>query len=88
MTGKKTGGRIAGTPNKSTKQLRSAVRSSVPFDELIEKLVELSREGNLQAIKMLFEYAYGRPLSTDELEEKEEEQERLSGVFNLGGVTQ
>jgi len=65
-------GRGKGSLNRSTKQMRDLVRESVDFAEVVEKLVALSKEGNLTAIKMLFQYGYGNPQSVTDCEKGDE----------------
>jgi hypothetical protein len=68
-------GRKKGALNRSTKQMREFIRESVDFAEMVEKLVALAREGDLTAIKMLFQYGYGNPQSVTDCEKGDEWEE-------------
>ncbi len=58
-TGKKYGGREAGTPNKRTKSI--AEKLSVLDDIAFKKLEEGIIAGEYNFIKLFLEYSYGKP---------------------------
>ncbi len=59
-TGKKTGGRKAGTPNKLTKELRATLKSIMheEVQRLPELLKELDTEKRVEAIIKLMPFVY------------------------------
>jgi hypothetical protein len=59
-------GRPKGALNRSTKELRTLIRDTVDFSEIVGKLNTLAKEGNLPAVKMLFAYGYGNPDSVSD----------------------
>jgi len=62
--GEHRGGRKKGTPNKSNADIKAAIDSVCDFSELIKVLYGLAKKGDVPAIKMLFEYRYGKPSQT------------------------
>lgn len=65
-------GRPRGAENRSTAQFRKALRESVSWKELVQRLEVMALEGNVPAARLLFSYAYGAVRSADELEDREE----------------
>ncbi len=64
MNGRKTGGRVAGTPNKVTAEIRELARIDGPavFKELVRLAFESkSEQTRVAAIKEILDRAYGRP---------------------------
>ncbi len=64
--GRKTGGRRAGTPNRSTVDLRELIDAVADPEALVKELVRLARgaereETRLQAIRELLDRRFGRP---------------------------
>jgi len=62
--GKKTGGRVAGTPNKATRELKDIAREY--GEEAIDRLVKLMRAAESEqvqaaACKELMDRGYGKP---------------------------
>lgn len=77
--GKKTGGRQAGTPNKSTAEVRAFARNYGP--EAIELLANMMTTSENEAVKIsaakeILDRAYGKSYSGAELRETEKEIER------------
>ena len=66
-------GKCPGTLNKSTKEIKELIKSIVDFVPLIKRLAVLANRGNVPAMKILLEYAYGKPIcnSTDEGDEND-----------------
>jgi hypothetical protein len=67
--GRKTGGRVAGTPNKATAEVRDLARSYAP--EAIRELARLAKEAvseqaRVSAINSLLDRGYGKPSQTVE----------------------
>jgi len=62
-TGRKTGGRIAGTPNRVTAEVKAAFRKH--RDELVNALLELAKSKDervrLGAIKECLDRGWGKP---------------------------
>ena len=64
--GRKTGGRRAGTPNRSSADLRALIDAVVDPEALVMELVRLARaaereDTRLQAIRELLDRRFGRP---------------------------
>jgi len=62
--GRKTGGRVAGTPNKATAEIKDIARSYGP--EAIERLWKLakgaeSEQAQVAACKEILDRGYGKP---------------------------
>ncbi len=59
MKGEKTGGRIAGTPNKLTKELRTVLKDFIfqELENLPKKLDELDTPQRLEIVIKLLPYA-------------------------------
>lgn len=62
--GEHRGGRVKGVPNKVTQDIRALIQSRVDFPELIDALKERAAKNSEQAAKLLFEYGYGKPSET------------------------
>jgi hypothetical protein len=63
MKGKKTGGRVIGTHNKSTQEIKTLLDEVVDFRILIRKLYSMSRcntPSGFYACRLLLEYKYGK----------------------------
>lgn len=63
MKGKKTGGRVKGTPNKATAEIKDLARKYAP--DAISELARLAKEAESEAarvaaIKELLDRAYGK----------------------------
>jgi hypothetical protein len=58
MTGTKTGGRVKGTPNKVTSQLRDTLKAAIGFelDRLTETLAELPAKDRLELLIRLMPF--------------------------------
>lgn len=59
MQGTKTGGRVAGTPNKVTKELRNTLKAAIEgeLDKLSASLAELPAKERLEVLVKLMPYA-------------------------------
>lgn len=59
MQGTKTGGRVAGTPNKVTKELRNTLKAAIEgeLDRLSASLAELPAKERLEVLVKLMPYA-------------------------------
>ena len=94
-TGKKFGGRKAGTPNKSKLEIRELLDLSVDFASIVGKLYELSQGVAVKvkgkaivydvapdptAAKILLEYRYGRPRQRLELNDEPETVQFIIGI--------
>ncbi|MGD0589874.1 MAG: hypothetical protein ABSA44_03630 [Bacteroidota bacterium] len=63
MKGKKTGGRLIGTLNKSTQEIKTILDEVVDFKALIRKLYRMSKcntPSGFYACRLLLEYRYGK----------------------------
>lgn len=62
MKGSKTGGRVAGTPNKVTKELRNTLKAAIAgeLDTLAASLAELPAKERLDILIRLMPYAMPR----------------------------
>ena len=70
MKGQKTGGRVAGTPNKRTQEIQEFARSIVEHPEVQAKVAEQAMNGELPVpmLQMLYYYAYGKPIERREVD--------------------
>jgi hypothetical protein len=71
--GRKTGGRKAGTPNRSTADLRALIDAVADPEALVAELARLAREAEreetrLAAIGQLLDRRYGRPRQAVEVD--------------------
>ncbi len=64
-------GRPRGSVNRSVEEIRALIRESVDWEDLLQGVAEKAREGNVPAMKLLLEYAYGVPRSMTEVENME-----------------
>jgi hypothetical protein len=64
MKRQKTGGRVAGTPNKRTQDIQAFARSIVEHPEVQSTIADQAIRGELPTplLQMLFFYAYGKPV--------------------------
>lgn len=60
-------GRPTGSKNKHTREIKEIIESRVDFEEIIDKLAQKAKQGREGAAKLLLEYAYGKPLSREEV---------------------
>lgn len=65
-------GRPRGVKDRRTAVWREYLRQSVDWQRVVQALTKKATEGNVQASKLLMEYAYGSPGSMPGLEELEE----------------
>jgi hypothetical protein len=71
--GRKTGGRKAGTPNRSTADLRALIDAVADPEALVKELARLAHEAEreetrLAAIGQLLDRRYGRPRQAVDLD--------------------
>lgn len=63
--GKKTGGRVPGTPNKATREIKDSSRLLVEDLAYQASLKQRLEEGKAPHMEtLLFQYAYGKPKET------------------------
>ena len=74
MTGEKTGGRVAGTPNNSTKNIKEWIRNVVigQQEQFERDLMMLSPRERVQAIEKLLQYVAPRVQAIDLSEDGDE----------------
>ena len=82
--GKKTGGRVKGTPNKSTDEIKALAQQHGP--KALERLIWLAENADNQAIqvsacKEILDRGYGKPIQqTQSLNSEGQVQEEISNL--------
>jgi hypothetical protein len=61
-------GRPPGSRNRSTAEIKDLLAELVPFEDLVVKLWNLTKRGNVRAAELLLAYRYGRPTAGLEVE--------------------
>lgn len=80
----KTGGRKAGTPNKSTVEIKELARSFLEDPVYQAKLKQRLRDGEAGQIEqLLYHYAYGKPKESFELSRELTLEELVLGSMEL-----
>lgn len=65
-------GRPAGSVNLATKEIRRIFRKAVDWGSLAKSLEKEAISGNIQAARVLLEYAFGKPSGHKALQQEEE----------------
>ena len=60
-------GRPPGSRTKSNQEIQQIIFESVSFEDIVKKLAQKAGQGREAAAKILLEYAFGKPLSREEL---------------------
>ena len=79
-------GRPTGAANKSTLDIIEAFDTGVNLEWAVKKLAELIDEGNLSAIKLYFNYRFGRPREMVYIENTFTEKIRPSWMMEGGEI--